>query len=176
LVIAALDTGARQGELFQLHWSDVDFEESVIKNITSYKGKTVQRREVPLTARLRSCLLDLKQKRGASSFRRSSKTGAKPDKSLVFSIASNVQSSWEAARADAKLPHLRFHDLRHTAATRLAQKMQLALVGQVLGHSDPKTTNRYVNSTRQVISQAVDILDDWQLQYQPPMIDAEPIN
>ncbi len=55
------------GELFELRWCDVDFEEGVIKNITSYKGKTVQRREVPLTARLRSTLLDLKQKRGAAS-------------------------------------------------------------------------------------------------------------
>jgi hypothetical protein len=51
LVIAALDTGARQGELLKLRWSDIDFEEGVIKNVTSYKGKTVQRREVPLTPR-----------------------------------------------------------------------------------------------------------------------------
>ncbi len=175
LVIAALDTGARQGELFQLRWSDVDFKEGVIKNITSYKGKTVQRREVPLTARLRSTLLDLKQKRGTASFRRSRKTGAKPDKSLVFSITSNVQRSWEAARAEAKLPHLRFHDLRHTAATRLAQKMQLALVGQVLGHSDPKTTHRYVNHTREIINHAADILDDWQRQHQQA-IEADALN
>jgi integrase len=130
---------------------------------------------VPLTARLRSTLLDLKEKRGVAAFRRSRKTGAKPDQSLVFSITSNVQHSWEAARVDAKLPHLRFHDLRHTAATRLAQNMQLALVGQVLGHSDPKTTHRYVNSTRQVINQAGNILDDWQRQKQS-MIEAEAVH
>src|SRR5262249_43751714 len=52
LVVAALDTGARQGELLKLRWSDIDFEEGVIKNVTSYKGKTIQRREVPLTGRL----------------------------------------------------------------------------------------------------------------------------
>jgi integrase len=166
LVVAALDTGARQGELLELRWSDVDFEEGVIKNITSYKGKSVQHREVPLTIRLRSTLLELKQKRGVASFRRSRKTGDKPDQSLVFSITSNVQSSWEAARVEAKLPQLRFHDLRHTAATRLAQNMQLALVGQVLGHSDPKTTHRYVNNTRQVINRAGNILDDWQRQHE----------
>lgn len=175
LVVAALDTGARQGELFQLRWSDVDFDESVIKNITSYKGKTVQHREVPLTARLRSVLLELKRKRGAASFRRSRKTGAKPDNSLVFGITSNVQSSWEAARLEAGLQNLRFHDLRHTAATRLAQNLQLALVGQVLGHSDPKTTHRYVNSSRQVINQAATILDNW-LEQQQPTKDAEVVN
>jgi hypothetical protein len=40
--------------------------------------------------------------------------------------------------------------------------MQLALVGQVLGHSDPKTTQRYVNATRQTVSQAATILEQWQ--------------
>ena len=70
LVIAALDTGARQGELLKLRWSDIAFDEGVIKNVTSYKGKTVQRREVPLTGRLRAALLDLKQKRGAATFKR----------------------------------------------------------------------------------------------------------
>ena len=172
LVIAALDTGARQGELLKLRWSDIAFDEGVIKNVTSYKGKTVQRREVPLTGRLRAALLDLKEKRGAATFRRSHKSGNKPDSSLVFSVTSNVQNSWRAARKDANLEHVRFHDLRHTAATRLAQTMQLALVGQVLGHSDPKTTHRYVNTTREVIKQAGIALQNWQ-QQEPPS--SEPI-
>ena len=178
LVIAALDTGARQGELLKLRWSDVDFEEGVIKNVTSYKGKTVQRREVPLTARLKVALLDLQAKRGAAAFRRSRVTGSKPDSSLVFSIASNVQRSWQAAREEANLQHVRFHDLRHTAATRLAQTMQLALVGQVLGHSDPKTTHRYVNRTREVIKQAGIALQNWQQQEQSsePIIEASSVN
>jgi integrase len=175
LVVAALDTGARQGELLKLRWSDIDFEEGVIKNVTSYKGKTVQRREVPLTGRLRAVLLDLKAKPGVAAYRRSPITGNKPDSSLVFSIASNVQNSWREARKDANLEHIRFHDLRHTAATRLAQKMQLALVGQVLGHSDPKTTNRYVNRTRQVINEAAIILDSWQ-QQEPPIIEGKAVN
>ena len=89
LIIAALDTGARQGELLKLRWSDIAFDEGVIKNVTSYKGKTVQRREVPLTGRLRAALLDLKEKRGAATFRRSHKSGNKPDSSLVFRVTSN---------------------------------------------------------------------------------------
>ncbi len=164
LVIAALDTGARQGELLKLRWSDIAFDEGVIKNVTSYKGKTVQRREVPLTGRLRAALLDLKQKRGAATFKRGRTSGNKPDNALVFGVTNNVQNSWRAARKDANLEHVRFHDLRHTAATRLAQTMQLALVGQVLGHSDPKTTHRYVNRTRDVIKQAGIALQKWQQQ------------
>src|SRR6266404_9154857 len=179
LVIAALDTGARQGELLKLRWSDIAFDEGVIKNVTSYKGKTVQRREVPLTGRLRAALLDLKQKRGAATFKRGRTSGNKPDNALVFGVTNNVQNSWRAARKDANLEHLRFHDLRHTAATRLAQTMQLALVGQVLGHSDPKTTHRYVNRTRDVIKQAGLALQNWQQQdsvNSEPIIEASGVN
>jgi integrase len=179
LVIAALDTGARQGELLKLRWSDIALDEGVIKNVTSYKGKTVQRREVPLTGRLRAALLDLKQKRGAATFKRGRTSGNKPDNALVFGVTNNVQNSWRAARKDANLEHLRFHDLRHTAATRLAQTMQLALVGQVLGHSDPKTTHRYVNRTRDVIKQAGLALQNWQQQdsvNSEPIIEASGVN
>ena len=162
LVIAALDTGARQGELFGLRWADVNFDEGVITNITSYKAKTVQHREVPLTGRLKTALQELKAKERFQRFRVRRKTGIKPDDDLVFGISSDVQRSWEGAREDAGLQHLRFHDLRHTAATRLARKMPLALVGQVLGRTDPKTTRRYVNSTRQTINHAATILEEWQ--------------
>jgi integrase len=176
LIIAALDTGARQGELLTLRWSDISFDEGVIKNVTSYKGRTVQRRELPLTARLKAALLDLREKRGSATFRCSGKTGKKPDKSLVFSVTSNVQQSWTAARKDANLQHIRFHDLRHTAATRLAQTMQLALVGRVLGHSDPKTTHRYVNTTRDVINQATSIFENWQQEPEQPTIEVEGVS
>jgi integrase len=162
LIIAALDTGARRGELLGLRWSDVRFDEGIIANIRSYKGKTVHHREVPLTARLKVALHDLKQKQCVSAFKVRRKSGLKPDEDLVFGISTTVKTSWQAAREEAGLQHVRFHDLRHTAATRLAGKMQLALVGQVLGHSDPKTTQRYVNATRQTVSQAATILEQWQ--------------
>lgn len=162
LVIAALDTGARRGELFGLRWNDVDFEQLVIHNLISYKGPTVQRRDAPMTKRLRDVLLDLKAnrpKRWACRVRR--KIGLKPDEDLVFGVTTNVQDSWEAARKDADLEHVRFHDLRHTAATRLAKKMQVVFVGKVLGHADPRTTERYINKDRQTILEAAAIMDAW---------------
>jgi integrase len=51
LVIAALETGARQGELLTLRWDAVDLSASLLW-VTSYKAKTVQRREVYITPRL----------------------------------------------------------------------------------------------------------------------------
>ena len=56
--------------------------------------------------------------------------------------------------------------------------MQLALVGQVLGHSDPKTTRRYVNRTRDVIKQAGVALQNWQRQEQSsePIIEVSSVH
>src|SRR6185503_4527598 len=61
MIIAAIDTGCRQGELRRLRWSDVDFQANTL-SVTSYKGKTVSRRIVPITDRLRAGLLDLRAK------------------------------------------------------------------------------------------------------------------
>jgi len=77
LVIAALDTGARQGELLKLRWSDIAFDEGVIKNVTSYKGKTVQRREVPLTANIKTTY-------------RGENLGPLPDAEVEVSVLKNI--------------------------------------------------------------------------------------
>lgn len=158
LIIAALDSGCRQGELLRLKWSDVDFKESSFK-ATSYKGKTVRTRVVPITTRLREALLDLRAKPSPSAFRRL-KNGEQPDQTLVFGIVTNIKTSFDGARVDAGLPELHFHDLRHTTGTRLsAGGMSTALVGEILGHSDPKTTYRYINRTSDTVSDAAEILN-----------------
>ena len=69
MIIAAIDTGCRQGELRRLCWSDVDLQANTLR-ITSYKGKTVNRRVVPITDRLRAALLDLRTKPSIAAFRR----------------------------------------------------------------------------------------------------------
>jgi integrase len=79
---------------------------------------------------------------------------------LVFGIRDNVRMAFDSARADAKLTDVRFHDLRHTAATRLIQKgLSLAEVGRILGHSQPVTTYRYVNPDEATIRRAAEALD-----------------
>ncbi len=66
---------------------------------------------------------------------------------LVFGIIDNVKRSFTAARSKAGLKDVRFHDLRHTAATRLVgAHIPLSEVGRVLGHTRANTTYRYVNA------------------------------
>jgi integrase len=162
MIIAAIDTGCRQGELRRLRWSDIDLRVNTLR-VTSYKGKTVSRRVVPITDRLRGALLDLRAKPSVAAFRKL-RTGETADNTLVFGVVDNVKKSFNAARVDAGLPHVRFHDLRHTAGTFLAQEgMNIALVGEILGHSDPKTTRRYINATADTVNAAREILNKRQL-------------
>jgi integrase len=71
----------------------------------------------------------------------------KDERQRVFGIVSNVKRSLTAARNAAGLSDVRFHDLRHTHATRLVgAHIPLSEVGRVLGHTQPSTTYRYVNA------------------------------
>jgi integrase len=53
---------------------------------------------------------------------------------------------FQATMKRADIKGFRFHDLRHTAATRMVEaEVPLFTVGQILGHTDPKTTMRYAH-------------------------------
>ena len=71
-----------------------------------------------------------------------------------------MKNSFRSVRTEAGLPDIRFHDLRHTAATRLvAAHLPLPEVGHVLGHTQANTTYRYVNANIETTRRAAAILD-----------------
>lgn len=147
IVICALDTGMRRGEIFGLKWSDVDFEERVL-TIRAFNTKTMKERQVSLTTRL---MIELE---------RIWEESPKNRDQLVFGFTDNVKKSWTSVRTKAGLPDVRFHDLRHTAATRLvAAHLPLPEVGRVLGHTQANTTYRYVNANIETTRRAAALLD-----------------
>jgi len=147
IVICALDTGMRRGEILSLKWSDVDFEERVL-TIRAFNTKTMKERQVSLTTRL---MIELER-----LWEESPKNRAQ----LVFGFTSNVKKSFTSVRTKANLPDIRFHDLRHTAATRLvAAHLPLPEVDRVLGHTQANTTYRYVNSNIETTRRAAAALD-----------------
>lgn len=149
IIICALDTGMRQGEIFSLKWQNIDFSEEII-TIEAFNTKTMQERQVSITYRLKDELLALHKK----------STGNQ--EALVFGINSNVKRSFDGARKDAGLPDVRFHDLRHTAATRLVQgKLPLSEVSRILGHTQANTTYRYVNANVETARRAAMTLNDF---------------
>ena len=96
---------------------------------------------------------------------------------LVFGITDNVKRSFTAIRNEAGLPDIRFHDLRHTAATRLvSQHIPIAEVGRVLGHTQPATTYRYVNANLETARRAALALDEFHQQSETRELMEEHIN
>lgn len=147
ILICALDTGMRRGEILGLKWSDVDFEERVL-TIRAFNTKTMKERQVSLTTRL---MIELERIWEESPTNRDF---------LVFGFTDNVKKSWTSVRTKAGLPDVRFHDLRHTAATRLvAAHLPLPEVGRVLGHTQANTTYRYVNANIETTRRAAALLD-----------------
>jgi integrase len=147
IVVCALDTGMRRGEILSLKWSDVNFEERVL-TIRAFNTKTMKERQVSLTVRLALELETLWE------------SSPKIREGLVFGFTNNVKRSFTSARTAAGLPDIRFHDLRHTAATRLvAAHLPLPEVGRVLGHTQANTTYRYVNANIETTRRAAAALD-----------------
>lgn len=67
-----------------------------------------------------------------------------------------VQRAWQRARSRVGLEHVTFHDLRHSAASEMANAgIDLYTVGKVLGHRDSRSTQRYAHLTAATLSNAV---------------------
>ncbi|HWS90571.1 MAG TPA: tyrosine-type recombinase/integrase [Pyrinomonadaceae bacterium] len=149
IIIAAIDTGCRKGELLKLRWRDVDFAEGLI-TIVAFNTKTLRARQVSITTRLSNELWPLWEASGQDS------------EALVFGLVDNVKRSFTGARAKAGLDDLRFHDLRHTHGSRLDELgFSLAKIGAQLGHTVMQTTLRYVNRDRAGVKQIASALDSY---------------
>lgn len=145
LIILALDTGMRRGELFKLRWQDVDFDNGIIRIMATHT-KTQRERLVPLTTRAENELLKLKV---FSTTER------------VFPFV-DVKRAFKAVKDDAGMPDLRFHDLRHTAITRMVKGgISSAEAGKVAGHTQPQTTYRYINVDVETVKNAAAVLNEY---------------
>lgn len=134
LIIAALDTAARRGELLQLEWNDVDFAQELIR-LRANTTKTQTARTVPMTPRLKDELQKLW------------KQSPKRLDLEVFGYGS-VKRAFLNACDSAGIKDLHFHDLRHTATTRMVQTgMPTAQIMKITGHTQMITFQRYVNPT-----------------------------
>ncbi|MDE3096178.1 MAG: site-specific integrase, partial [Chloroflexota bacterium] len=175
--VLALTTGARQGELLALRWRDVDLERGTMQVRTSLQWtkagpvfsepKTPRsRRLITLTAR---AVAALRQHRAAQAEERLRLGRAWEDHDLVFAnevgapmSASNLlRRSYRRLLRDAGLPHMRFHDLRHTAATLLlGQGVHPKIVSEMLGHSQVGITlDLYSHVTPTMQQQAAAAMD-----------------
>jgi integrase len=124
MIMAALDTGMRRGEITGQRWEDIDFSQRVLF-VTRSKTPEGESREIPLTNRLLKWLSENRQREG-----------------IVFPYEGQqvriIKRAWKTALKNAGLRHVRFHDLRHTFNTRLMeagvlQEIRMALMGHSSG-------------------------------------------
>lgn len=182
IIIFALLTGCRQGEILALQKSDIkgdtikinksvrnvkifEDEENFEHELKVTKPKTKSsNREIPITAKLHSELKKLdklaaeeKLKLGpaytANNLLFPSLTGTHID-------AKNLRRSWERALDAAGVPRKKFHALRHTYATKLFENgTSILTVARLLGHSSTRTTEIYTHVLEDIKAKEVECLD-----------------
>lgn len=130
MIILALDSAMRLGEILKLRWADIDFDNGII-SVLATNTKTERERLAPLSARARLELERLKEiLPGDNPF---------PYK--------DIKRSFATAKRLAGIEDLHFHDLRRTAITRwIQQGTPLALAGKLGGHTQLQTTMKHYAS------------------------------
>lgn len=131
VIWAALLTGARRGELVKIRAEDIGHD---VISLPSSHTKTLKPRIIPIIPALRPWLAYFPTTVGVEG----------------------IKTAWQRARIKADMPHVNFHDLRHSCASiMLGLGVDLYTISKILGHSTVQTTQRYshlqVDAQRQAL-------------------------
>jgi integrase len=151
IILCALHTGMRRGEILQQRWEDIDFDNRIL-HVSHSKTPEGEAREIPLTNRLYEMLLTLRKQRGP-----------------VFTYDDNairiIKTTWASSLRRSGLRHFRFHDLRHTANTRMMLAGVLQEVRrEILGHASQRSrdvNDRYTQIELPEKCEAIRKLEAW---------------
>jgi len=156
IVITALHTGMRRGEILKLTWESVDLVHGFISLTDTKNGDG---REIPIDGTLRETLNRLPR-------RFVDKDGKKELVPYVFhdpktlKCYKGIKRSFHTALTGAKIKDFRFHDCRHTFASQLIMAgVDLTTVKELLGHKDIKMTLRYAHLAPAHKRNAINVLD-----------------
>ena len=137
VVVLALSTGMRQGEIMGLTWDVVDLNRG---RAILHETKNGERRAVAITGHALDLLNALAKVRRIDSNLIFPAKEIRPQKPI------DLRTPWEKAMKEAELDDFRFHDLRHSAASYLAMNgASLAEIAEVLGHKTLQMVKRYAH-------------------------------
>jgi len=151
-VVAALNTGMRLGELTALEWKDIDFRRGILRvdNKRDHHTKNYQVRTIPMNEFLTDAFRKI-PRRLDSSYVFQRKDGSK---------FSKMRTGFRNAVKRSGIPHVRFHDLRHTFASHLVMGgVDIRTVQELLGQKDIRMTMRYSHLAPDHMRKAVRVLD-----------------
>jgi integrase len=149
IIVTALDTGMRRGELLNQRWEHVDFNRNLLF-VSRSKTAGGEGREIPFTDRVQRLLLAERKEEG-----------------LLFTFRGKpiriIKTAWKAAVRRAGIRYRRFHDLRHTFNTRLMEAGVMQEVRKALmGHSSGEDVNSiYTHIELPAKREAIRKLEAW---------------
>lgn len=151
MVLISINTGLRRGELFDLEWTDIDFQRKIL-TVDGERTKSGKTRYVPLNKEaFETFFLWHQQSKYKTKRVFESKDGGK---------FCDVKNSWRRLLRIAHINNFRWHDMRHHFASRLVMAgVDLNTVRELLGHGDMKMTLRYAHLSPEVKAEAVARLD-----------------
>lgn len=146
IVILALNTGMRKGEILGLKWHDVDFRRDIIYLLDTKNG---EKREIPMNEQVKTALIKVRKH---------------PDSPYIFCSKDgkpygDVKKSFFTALKKSDIINFHFHDLRHTFASHLVMLgVDLNTVRELMGHKSIEMTLRYSHLSPDHKKRAADIL------------------
>ena len=150
IVQVALLTGLRIGDILRLTWDQIHLEEHIIR-VT--QGKTHTPLFMPISRALESTLRSIPRDSDCPYVFQTHRKG--------LGRSGWLRTDFEKATQTAGLPGIRFHDLRHTAATHLRRLgRDLQVVQQLLGHKSIRMTMRYSHVHPEELREAADLLGE----------------
>ncbi|MDC8446074.1 MAG: site-specific integrase [Nitrosomonas sp.] len=127
-MLFAIETAMRAGEIAKLTWDYVNIEKKTARLIETKNG---HKRDVPLSSEAIRILVQVRS-----------------DTESVFNLeASQIDVNFRKAKDRCMIEDLHFHDLRHTAITRLASKLNVLELARCVGHRDLRQLQIYYNET-----------------------------
>jgi integrase len=149
IIVAALDTGMRRGELLNQQWEHIDWDRRLL-SVTRSKTAGGEGREIPFTERLETLLRALRMDHGTIF-------------TYQKTAIAQIKTAWKAAIRRAGIRYCRFHDLRHTFNTRLMEAGVMQEIRKALmGHSSGEDVNSiYTHVELPAKREAIRKLERW---------------
>jgi integrase len=155
IIITALNTGMRKGEILNLKWENVDSKNRYISVVTGSmageRTKNGEIRKIPMNEPLTTALKNVKSAFPSTVYVFS------PDEKQPYG---DVKTAWWKALKESEIEGFRFHDMRHTFGSRLGMAgVDIKTIQELMGHKDIKMTMRYSHPTPEHKKLAVKVLE-----------------
>jgi integrase len=146
-------TGARKNEVLSAKWGQFDFERQTWTK-PSHTTKQKRTERIPISQAVIDLLIQMKEGQGVLN-----------DDDFLFPSDGEtghivcIKKAWAEIRTLAGFEDVRIHDLRHTFASHLVSSgMSLPIVGKLLGHTQPQTTQRYAHLADNPLREAAEMM------------------